>query len=582
MYRSTSGIQSRTKKLVIIGVLILVVLGIIGGVLYMVLSKSGHAKPTPTHKTTTTKHTPGPTPKPTPPPGPTPKPTPPPGPTPKPTPPPGPTPKPTPPPGPTPKPTPPPGPTGKIIQYPQAIPANYPKKPASATISGGWTGWATTTQFGAGENPWPSGVSPTIYLDTPPLEGCTTANKTGVRSFGGLFPAVQKTSSSANLYTNSEYPFGNYLGTVNINSETVPVFGPMGAAIPWTILAQNHPDRIDLIASIVNSTNPSSGSPEKVCYLVQPLCKFPKDILNIDTAKKTTSTNTTALNSPDSVATFKDPKTGQEYFSPAFLVVPYEGCGGDGNKTYPDCANSCDNIQNYIKDFTYFNKTTCSDKTQVDPSCQALCYLAKGDNPSGAWNINPFYDKSVVQQALYDRPVTKEKFAALEPQYAFFGVTDLTDWGTNIPNIKNVSPFAGRINYCSGANMHFDMAEDAPLWVQAAQNGLNYGRMSSLTGDSNSINTTVRWVSVPGNILGNFKVDDANICPAQGTWNLQCPSGYSNGGNYECPHPTGKDFPPKDSQGNPKYTCANGGDPILPDTTQWPNSHCAAFYCCKN
>ena len=539
--------SNKTKKLVIIGVLVLVVLGIIGGVLYMVLSKSGHAKPTPTHKTTTTKHTPGPTPKPTPPPGPTPKPTPPPGPTPKPTP----------PPGPTPKPTPPPGPTGKIIQYQQALPANYPKKPASATISGGWTDWATTTQFGYGDPQFPGGVKPSLVIDS-------------IRSFGGLFKPF-----NGSVYSNSDFPFGNYLGNITINSETIPVFGPMGGAIPWTVYAKNHPNRLDLINSIINSTNPPSGTtPDKSCYIIQPLCKYPKDLLNINTSAKSVSTNKSFVNSPDSVATFKDTKTGQEYFSPAFLIVPYEGCGGDCSTKYPDCANTCKDIQNYVANFNVYKKTNCSDTSQVDPSCQALCYLSQGDKPSGAWNINPFYDESVVQQALYDRPVRKEKFTALEPQNAYLGVTDLTDWGANIPALAAISPNNGHINYCGGMNMHFDMAEDSPLWCQNVGSGnrLDYGRMVSLNHTEVSVNTVVRWIAVPGNIFGNFVVDNTNICSPGGDY-IACPNGYWSAGSYPYPHPTGQDIP--------KVTCQSGVKPILPDSPEWPGSQCANDYCCK-
>ena len=540
MYRSTSGMQSRTKKIIIISVLVLVVLGIIGGVLYMVLSKSGHAKPTPTHKTTTTKHTPGPTPPP--------KPTPPPGPTPPP--------KPTPPP---PKPTPPPGPTGKIIQYTQAIPTNYPKKPVSATISGGWTDWATTTQFGYGEAQWPGGMKPSLVIDS-------------IRSFGGLFKPM-----SGETYSNSDFPFGNYLGTVLINSETVPVFGPMGAAVPWTIFAQMKLNRLEVIKSVMNSTNPSTGStPDKSCYLVQPLCKYPKDLLNINTSSKSTSTNNSAVNSPDSVATFKDTQTGQEYFSPAFLVVPYEGCGGDCSTKFPDCTNSCDQTQlnQYLTNFKFFQGKNCADTTQVVNSCQPLCYLSQGDTPSGAWKINTFYDKSVVQQALYDRPVSKEKFTTLNPQNAFFGVTDLTNWGSNIMSVAAKSPNPNHINYCSGTNMHFDMAENTPLWCQnvGPGNKLDYGRMVSLNQTPVSVNTVVRWVAVPGNLFGSFTVDNSNICAPGGEW-MQCPAGYWGAGAYPYPHPKGQDIP--------KVTCQSGVTPILPDTPQWPNSQCAANYCCK-
>jgi hypothetical protein len=299
-------------------------------------------------------------------------------------------------------------------------------------------------------------------------------------------------------------------------------------------------------------------------------------LLNINTSNKTTSTNKSLVNSSDSVATFKDTTTGQEYFSPAFLVVPYEGCGGDCSTKFPDCTNSCDQtlLNQYLTNFKFFQDKNCSDTSTISPSCQPLCYLSKGDNPSGAWNINQFYDKSTVQQALYDKPISKEKFAALNPQNAYLGVTDLTDWGTNIPDLAAKSPNNGHINYCSGMNMHFDMAENAPLWTQnvGPGNKLDYGRTVSLNHTGVSVNTVVRWVAVPGNIFGNFTVDNSNICAPGGEW-VQCPNGYWGAGSYPYPHPTGSAIP--------KVTCQSGATPILPDTPQWPNSQCAANYCCK-
>ena len=210
----------------------------------------------------------------------------------------------------------------------------------------------------------------------------------------------------------------------------------------------------------------------------------------------------------------------------------------------------------------------------MDESCKALCYLSQGDTPTKEWNINQFYDESVVQQALYDKPNTKEQFAAIEPQNAYLGVTDLTDWGSNIPKLADISANNGHINYCGGMNMHFDMAEDTPLWMQnlGAGNRFNYGRMVSLNHTEVSVNTVTRWVAVPGNIFGNFTVDNSEICSEGGDW-MTCPNGYWGAGSYPHPHPTGKDIP--------DLKCDSGAKPILPDTPEWPDSKCANNYCCK-
>ena len=111
---------------------------------------------------------------------------------------------------------------------------------------------------------------------------------------------------------------------------------------------------------------------------------------------------------------------------PAFLVVPYEGCGGNCNKDVPDCFNGADHIQDFVKDFTYFKGKDCE---TLGNSRQA-CLIANGDN--SPWDINAIYNKSSVQQKLYNNPPTLS-----DPikNNDYFAITDLTNWGVNIPEI---------------------------------------------------------------------------------------------------------------------------------------------------
>ena len=283
--------------------------------------------------------------------------------------------------------------------------------------------------------------------------------------------------------------------------------------------------------------------------------KYPKELLDIYSDKAVS--NNKKINSNENVATVVDNNTGKGYFAPAFLIVPYEGCGGDCNKKLPDCVNSIEpsTLFKFVGDFNYFNGKDCSDVGNA----KNLCLMANGDN--GDWNINPIYSKSKVQQAMYNKPPTPGTNKA----NSYFAVTDLTDWGTQIPSIA-VKQETKHVNYCSGVNMHFDIAENAPLWSQNIDNGGQYSfdKSVNLIG-VNAVNTVVRYIKVPGNIFGEF--------------DLEKPSGPTNckdNTNYiSCP---GKGY----YDSGTSKTCPGGAKPLKPNDPKWPGSKCAKHNCCKS
>lgn len=391
------------------------------------------------------------------------------------------------------KPTPKPSPTGPLKPFPVPdVPSSYPIKPIKTVELDKWEDYATTTQFGFDGSSWsgPDG----LVIDT-------------IRSFGGKFRPEDKLGS----YSSKDKPFGNYLSNIKVNGEVTPVFGPMGGAIPWAMYAKKSKNRSDFITKL--KTSALSGG-DKFCYIVQPMNKYPKDL--IDITDSTAKVNLDKLNNTTNVGTVIENDNKQEYIMPAFLVVPYEGCGGNCNKDVIDCFNSADHIQDFVKDFTYFKGKDCE---TLGKSRQA-CLIANGDN--GSWDINSVYNKSSLQQKLYSNPPTLS-----DPlkNNDYFAVTDLTDWGSNISEIAK-QQIDAHVNYCSGVNMHFDMAENTPLWGQNTSNTDKYSlyNIVNLVG-TNATNKVVRYIEVPGNIFG--KLDLTNSTSS-------CPPGAYNNGTQNC------------------------------------------------
>ena len=354
-----------------------------------------------------------------------------------------------------------------------------PSPPPPAQL-GDWQGWATTSQFGAGEQEWPSGSQPSISLSV-------------------------------------------------INDAKAK---RMGAAIPWADVPKSgFASRTDQLNAIIDSAR---GKPmidqagniiydkdnnkqyQNACFLAQPITRYPDELNNINDPAYVSSAN---LCQPGkSCVDVNDPSiaaklTNSQDDYPSFLIVPYEGCGGDcnvnrqipqldvnGNQAVDpttgkpvflaaaDCFNSCGKIQDFVKNFDQ-GAAGINDTTDA-PLCGTIKTFYNGDGDAqNKWTWN----EQVHQQYLEGGAGVKNQFAEGTPGYgnAEIAITGSTNYGRNILDLVGT---AGKINYCSTQNMHFDTAITDPFWSKI-------GNAQELTGDTQIM---VRYKRVPCNINGTF------------------------------------------------------------------------------
>jgi hypothetical protein len=316
-----------------------------------------------------------------------------------------------------------------------------------------WEGWASTTQFGSGNGNWPDGVSPSLNL----------CNK--------ILGRQTLTGVGANT---------------------------MGAAIPWNFVCGSYSNRTDWLNAIVNSANgipnPETKELDNVCYMIQPVQLYPNEMTGIFCQTGETCAD---INSSEVAATYGGNQTYPEY-----LIIPYEGCGGDcsydGGKTHKDCGNSCSNIQGIVG--------TCKqDTSNPNTYCDVINTMAENN-----WDPTKYMD-------------TIDKI-----NYYGVGISEATGYGKTAgaaaANTKGV------LNWCTGQNMHFDIAQTNPLWEN-----LGMGNIATTTGNSNII---VRYKKVPCNIYGNFDPSTIQVAYAggsQGGTNCYNSKGQPNNSLSGCP-----------------------------------------------
>lgn len=335
--------------------------------------------------------------------------------------------------------------------------------------TGKWQGWASTSQFGSGDGPW----------------GNTT------------------NSQISNQMTNREMQ------------------NMMGAAVPWRSICQQWKTKNNQVDGVVKSAQ--GKNTDKACWLIQPLNTFPNKLKGVtDTQFNTDMLNQICngndckdINDDSIVATIEG--TTDKY--PEYLIIPFEGCGGDCKKSLgiPDCMNSCAGA-----DGAAINAVNCNfvDLKNIN-ECKAMATLQNKD-----WH----WDEDVSKDFLnYSMP---------------YGLSDETKWGSNMPATGD------HLNWCSGQNMHFDMALDNPYWEK-----LGMGNIARTNADSNII---VRYKQVPCNIYGNF---DTNP-PSDPSVYMQCPNGMTDCGGLTCDSCTG--------------TIVGPGD------EQWPGSNFQNHSCCDS
>ena len=116
-------------------------------------------------------------------------------------------------------------------------------------------------------------------------------------------------------------PWGNPPYSLAIHEINDPSKNRMGAAIPWRFYCQNYGGKQSQTQAVVKNLQ---GQSEKACYLIQPIginSKNPRDISDINGNIGATAGN------------------NSEY--PSYLIIPFEGCGGDCKAPAADCFNSC-------------------------------------------------------------------------------------------------------------------------------------------------------------------------------------------------------------------------------------------------
>lgn len=336
-----------------------------------------------------------------------------------------------------------------------------------------WEGWATTTQFGSGDPTWGN---------VDPLEGLA-----------------------------------------NINDDSAK---RMGGAVPWIELCTKYGSKQNQVQTTVDSA--AGKNSVKACYLVQPINKYPDQISGITdplfpNAPRCDPTKgpCTDINDPSLQAT---DKTGKPFDT--FLIVPFEGCGGDCNVTAgsgADCINDC--VASQDKKYAFddsINGGLCQWNKLQNPLCDAAKVLYNDGN----WGWNSTIQNNFLK---YSRPL------AISPD---------TDYGRNITKAAGT----GHANFCTGQNMHLDMADTTPYWT------LNPNGMGDIAQTSANTNILLRYKRVPCNYYGNVDIN------APLSKDIECPKGYTwTNLNDAC---------------NPGETRLNPGD------AAWPRSGIADHACC--
>ena len=310
--------------------------------------------------------------------------------------------------------------------------------------TGQWEGWATTTQFGEGDGTWPGpGASPGLNL-------------------------CKKISKQANT---------------------------MGGAVPWPIIARTYGNRTEYINAIINSA--TGATSDKACYLVQPIKVFPDQVKGVSDGVLMCSDQASCIDvNDDGIVATMTLKDGSTKPFPKYLIVPYEGCGGDCNATIPDCFNSCSQITDFVAKF---------DSTLTDPSCQGVNILS---NPTQQGTKTWQFDDNVRQE------MADAKFDPV-------AISSDSKYGRDIESILKKS-YNNHVNWCSGQNMHFDIAKTNPNWIT----DLPDGATSNIAQTNAESNIVLRYKRVPCNFLGDFDPSDKPVCFA---------GGYPNNSSQPCP-----------------------------------------------
>lgn len=378
---------------------------------------------------------------------------------------------------------------------------------------GPYVGWGTTTQFGGGEGVWPPGAQGAV-LDLRRINAYAT------------------------------------VGPADGNGAPLPI---VGAAIPFKFMCINSGPRGNWMKDIVlTAAGITTGVVDPApCYLVEPINDYPDHLTPTDPNNINLCTQgCTAINSPALKIDGVQP----------VLVVPYEGCGGDGTRvapalSIPDCTNTCPQVQdvlvaNLAGDHQLWTDHCHTEQLYADltpagglinATCACLAIQAKNN-----YVFNPNTKPTIGDQMR----------AAHFPGPA---VTAATNYGRTIPDTYTVN---GHVNYCMGENLHFDIA--ALTWPWTGQPDIAY--IPQGTASTQSI---VRYQKVPCNFYGNLDLNYHPCLYFGAVWqNRDTGDTFCESGKFLGP------LSPRDWYNLPSITPADVPD----DRSGWVQNPCACVH----
>jgi hypothetical protein len=275
--------------------------------------------------------------------------------------------------------------------------------------------WGTTTQFGSGDGNWP-----------------------------GSIPGL------------------NLCNVIENQPDT------MGAAIPWNFICGLYGSRTNYIQEIIDSANEVNTN-STPCYEIQPINKYGSSNSN----EGCSDGSCYDTNSSNIVASYTNTSGTYEY--PSYLIIPYEGCGG--NRGWRDSNNNLQNtdvINGCSKVFDLVGNCQPVTVDVGDKTCDIANYMAQNN-----WNSTLYADSSFADLNIFSPG------AGIETHYG-----------------ENASAYAAAnnnvLNWCTGENMHFDIALTNPLWT------LINSHSNTIATTTGSTNIMVRWRPARCSLKGKF------------------------------------------------------------------------------
>jgi hypothetical protein len=237
----------------------------------------------------------------------------------------------------------------------------------------------------------------------------------------------------------------------------------MAAAVPWRVICQQWGSKDKQIEAVVASCMGTVAS--KSCWEIQPINQYPNNLVgsndpyfNNSLLDNFCTENCHNINADGVAAKYSN---GTTY--PTYLLVPFEGCGGNCVGSIPDCFNSCAGSDGNI-----LNATSCDIGSCQGSACTPMKVL--WDYGRWRWDTTTSLD-----------------FQRYSSPYA---ISEADDWGRNTSGM-------GHLNWCSGQNMHFDIGLTNPYWEA--------GGMGDIAVTNANSNILVRYKRVSCNVRGKFK-----------------------------------------------------------------------------